>query len=316
MRFPRAINLRSWKLWLRVVGLAAVAYFLFVWKAFWSPDALFVIFLVVFLMFGQAKQYIRRFAPFALLLVSYDGFRGLLPYLNKHVHYTTMINFDRWIGGGTVPTIRLQHLLYHGHLMWYDYYFYGLYMAHFVTPFLLAIAIWKLRPNHYWTYVSGLIALSYAGFLTYLIFPAAPPWLAAQMGYLPKIEHLSTDIWWTWGVHNFPTVYDKFAPNPVAAVPSLHAAYPTLDWLFIRKWFGNKAAAVFAIYPVTLWIGLIYMGEHYLFDVILGIGYAVTVYFATMYCVKRNWTPKVVWQKLRGHSAGPKLTPQSAVSPE
>ena len=279
--------------------MAVIAYYLFIWKAFWSPDALFVIFLLVFVMFGQIKQYVIRFAPFAILLVSYDCLRGFLPYVNKHVHYWQMINFDRWLGGGTVPTVWLQHLLYHGHLSWYDYYFYFLYMAHFLAPFLLGIALWKLRPQGYWSYVTSLVALSYAAFITYLLFPAAPPWLASQMGFLPHVEHLSTDIWWSWGVHNFPTLYDKFAPNPVAAVPSLHAAYPTLDFLYVRRFFGNKVAAVFAIYPISLWLGIVYLGEHYIFDVILGIIYAVVVYAATMYAIRRGWTVRALYQRMR-----------------
>lgn len=300
MRFDvKKLPYRSWLFWLRLAAIGSILYFLLFWKAFWSPDTLFLIFLVVFSLLGQAKQYVWRFAPFALLLLTYDSFRSLVPFLNKHVHYTEMINFDRWLGGGALPTNELQNLLYHGSLHWYDYYFYFLYMAHFLAPFILAVLIWKLRPAHYWTYVAALITLSYAGFLTYLLFPAAPPWLAAQHGLIPPLEKLSTDVWWSWGVHNFPTIYSNLNPNPVAAVPSLHAAYPMLDLLFVWRLFGRKAGMIFAIYPISLWIGVVYLGEHYAFDVFLGMAYAAGAFWAVHHLAGRGWTLRALWRKLR-----------------
>jgi hypothetical protein len=290
-------NYRSTWFWARASALAIIAYFLFLWKAFWSPDALFVIFLVIFSLFGQSKQYVLRFAPFALLLLTYDSFRSLVPFLNKHVHFTEMIRFDRWLGHGVLPTNQLQHWLYHGSLRWYDFYFYALYMAHFLGPFILAILIWKLRPRYYWTYATALITLSYAGFLTYLIFPAAPPWMASDMGLIPHVQKLSTDIWWNWGVHNFPTIYHNLNPNPVAAVPSLHAAYPMLDLLFVWKLFGRKAGAIFAIYPLSLWFGVVYLGEHYAFDVLLGMLYAVITFYGVQAMITRHWTIRRLWHK-------------------
>lgn len=292
---------RSKLFWVRAVILAGLAYLLFLWKVFWSPDSLFVIFLIIFSLFGQFKQYLVRFLPFAALLLAYDSFRSIVPFLNSHVHYTEMIDFDRWLGRGGVPTLQLQHLLFpNGALHWYDFYFYSLYMAHFLAPFILAIVIWKLRPQQYWVYITALIGLSFAGFLTYLAFPAAPPWLAAQKGLIPPITHLSTNIWWAFGVHNFPTIWSNLNPNPVAAVPSLHAAYPTLDWLFVWRLFGRKVGAIFALYPLSIYVGVVYLGEHYVFDVALGILYAVAAYVVVTRFVKRGWTFRRLWHN-HGH---------------
>jgi hypothetical protein len=269
------------RFWLQAIYCLCLAYILIVWRAIWTPDLLFFMFLLLFAVYGQGKQVVVNFGPFLILLLAYDSLRGFAPYVDKHVHYATMINFDRWVGHGQLPTVWLQHLLYHGHLDWYDYYFYILYMCHFLTPLLVAIAIWRHRRQHYNRYVFSFLLLSYAGFVTFLLFPAAPPWMASQMGYIPHIQKISTDIWAAMGVHNYTAIYDKLSPNLVAAVPSLHAAYPTLMVLFITRAFGWRWGLASLWYPISLWIGVIYLGEHYLFDVTLGITYAVTSFALT-----------------------------------
>jgi len=89
-------------------------------------------------------------------------------------------------------------------------------------------------------------------------------------------------------VHNFPTLYEKFAPNQVAAVPSLHSAYPTLVALFIRQLYGARWGAVAFLYPISVWIGVVYMGEHYVFDVIFGAAYAVAAFYGVS-ALMRVW---------------------------
>jgi hypothetical protein len=271
------------RFWLQVAYLICLFYILAFWRAIWTPDLLFFMFLLLFALYGQGRDFIINFGPFVVLLLVYDSLRSFAPYLNKHVHYMQMPDFDRWLTHGTLPTIWLQQHLYHGYLTWYDYYFYILYMCHFLTPLLIAIAIWKWRPQHYNRYVTAFLLMSYAGFVTYILFPAAPPWLASQMGYIPHVNRISSDVWWALGVHNFSVLYNKFSPNEVAAVPSLHAAYPTMMFLFIRRAFGWRWALAFSWYPVSMWVGVVYLGEHYVFDVLLGIAYAITAYVVT------NW---------------------------
>jgi membrane-associated phospholipid phosphatase len=66
----------------------------------------------------------------------------------------------------------------------------------------------------------------------------------------------------------------------VAAVPSLHAAYPVLVLLFFwgraRPWLR----ALLVAYPLAMAFTLVYGGEHYVFDVVLGWVYAVAVFAA------------------------------------
>lgn len=262
--------------------IAAVALFVLE-RNFWTPDTLFVVLLALAIVFGKARAFLYRFVPFIGLLLVYDSFRGIADNLNKSVHFTTMINFDRFLFGGTLPTAWLQHLWWHGHVSWYDFYFYFFYTIHFLAPVLVALLIWWKRDKLYWTYMWGFIILSFAGFFTYLIFPAAPPWMAAQQGYIIEpIHRISSDIWYAMGITNFSEVYSKLSPNEVAAVPSLHAAYPTLMLLFLARAFGWRRVWWLIFYPISLWIGIVYLGEHYVFDTVLGIVYAFGAYFAAV----------------------------------
>ena len=66
---------------------------------------------------------------------------------------------------------------------------------------------------------------------------------------------------------------DFLNPNPVAAMPSLHAAYPWLSFLALRK-YSKKLGWFFLPYPILVWFSVVYLGEHYVIDVIAGVVYA------------------------------------------
>jgi hypothetical protein len=278
----------------RVVGaIGAVAYIVIfaLRPSFPTPDKIFVFLLLVFMAFGQGWEVIKRFAPFVGLLLVYESFRGLVPSLNNHVNYTWLPHMDRLIFG-TLPTVTLQRWLWQGHVVWYDFVLYGAYTLHFVLPFTLAVLIWKFREPHYWRFVATYLVVSFAGFLTFLVFPASPPWMASDKGYIEPIRRISSDVWAAFGIKDFPSVYNTISPNPVAAMPSLHAAYATLLIIFVYKLFGKKWAALAALYPFCIYLGTVYTGEHFAIDEIAGIIYAIGAYLLTGY-IFRTVLPKI-----------------------
>lgn len=230
------------------------------------------------MMFAQAKEMLKHLLPFVALLLVYESFRGLVPHLNANVNYLWMPDVDKLLFGGTLPTVTLQQWWWHGSVVWYDFVFYLAYMLHFILPIGLALVIWKYREKFYWQYITTYLLVSFAGFITFLLFPAAPPWLASDKNLIPHVTHVSTDIFRALGVQDFPSVYNKISPNPVAAVPSLHAAYATLLVIFTYKLFGKRWALLTCIYPLIIFVGTVYSGEHYAIDEIIGLVYAVIGY--------------------------------------
>lgn len=199
--------------------------------------------------------------------------------LNNNVNYTWMIQIDMLLGA--LPTSVLQDVFWNGSVQWYDIALYLVYMLHFVLPFALAIYVWKRREQYYWQYIGTFLVLSFAGFLTFMLFPAAPPWMAARDGYIQPITRISSEVWAVMGVQDFPSVYNKISPNPVAAVPSLHSAYATLIALFMTKFFRSRWRYLAWLYPFLIYFGTVYQGEHYLIDAVLGVLYAVLAYVYT-----------------------------------
>lgn len=274
---------------LRYIGIVGTVVYLAVFirtPSFPTPDKLLVLFTLVAMGFGQARELLKRFVPFVVLLLVYESFRGLVPQLNNRVNYMFMVDADRLIFFGHLPTKLLQNIMWHGQVMWYDFVFYGAYTLHFVLPFALAVLVWKTREKQYWNVITAFLLLSFAGFLTFLAFPAAPPWMASEKSLIEPIARVSSAVWAAFGIHDFPSVYNKISPNPVAAVPSLHAAYSMLFALYVNVLYKNKWRLVAWVYPVLIWVGTVYMGEHYAIDAIIGVLYAVGAYFAAPYVVR------------------------------
>lgn len=261
-----------------------------------TPDKILVFATAVCLIFRQAKEMLKRFVPFVGLLLVYESFRGVVPYLNGHVSYMWMPNVDKFMFGGTLPTAWLQSHLWNGQTQWYDFVLYLTYMLHFVLPFVLAFVVWKVYESQYWRYATAFLAVSFAGFLTFLIVPAAPPWMASDLGYIEPIDRISSSVWASLGIHDFPSVYNKISPNPVAAVPSLHAAYATLFAIFAIKLFKSRWRWLAVIYPAFIYFGTVYQGEHYLIDELLGGLYAVAAYYASPYIVR---SVTHIWQAIQ-----------------
>jgi hypothetical protein len=247
------------------------------------PDQFFLLALLVSLLLNRARTFLWDWAPLIALLWGYDYVRGLVPRINDHVHFQPMIGFDR-LFGDTIPTIALQERFYVADsAQWYDYTAATLYVLHFIVPLAVAFVFWLQDRSLYRRYAAAFLILSYAAYLTYLAFPAAPPWLAAEAGLVPAIHRvlgqtfaqLSDPI-------SLPTLYAKVGVNRVAAVPSLHAAYPLLTTLFVvRK--VPKLLPLFAVYVLGVWTAVIYMGEHYLFDVVAGATYAIAAFLVVIY---------------------------------
>jgi hypothetical protein len=248
-----------------------------------SPDQFFILVLLISLLLGRAKTFLWDWLPLVVLLFGYEYVRGLVPLINEHIHLQPMIDADRFVFGG-VPTIVLQARYYTPDSPhWYDYAAVSLYLAHFILPLGVAFLFWLQDRKIFKEYASGVLILSYLAYLTYLVFPAAPPWLAAQSGLLPPVHRiLSATLMAFRDPIYLPTLYTKLGVNQVAAVPSLHAAYPLLTALFVGEKMP-KLLPLLALYVFSVWMAIVYLGEHYAFDVFMGAIYAVAAYGLVVY---------------------------------
>lgn len=260
---------------LRSTVLLLAAALLIQKRTFWTPDTLLIGVIIIGVVFGKAREFIVRFVPFLGLLVVYDSMRSIADDLNKNVHFWEMINWDRFVFG-ELPTVTLQRWWWDGQVGLLEFYFYFLYTLHFLVPLVVGLILWKLRPRLYWPFVWTIVGVSFMAFITYILFPAAPPWMAKELGYIAEPLHrISSDVWWAMGITNFSEVYSQLSPNAVAAVPSLHSAYPLIAAAFMIVAFGIKRMWWVLVYPISMWIGIVYLGEHYVFDIAAGVLYVL-----------------------------------------
>lgn len=262
-----------------IIYIIIVSIFLFWHRVGFSPDQFFALALIITLLLGRAKQFIRDWSVPVTLFLSYDYLRGLVPILSMRAHIFPMINFDKKIFG-EIPTNKLQDLLFtNGSIHWYDYLTTILYMSHFVIPLVVAFIFWLKKREYFEKYSLALILVSYSAFLTFILFPAVPPWMAAEQGFIPGVYKVMDKVFANLPHPiDLPSVYRFFGANLVAAVPSLHAAYPWLTFLFVRKYF-KRVSFLFIPYVLGVWFAIVYLGEHYVFDIVIGALYSQLVYF-------------------------------------
>lgn len=227
---------------------------------------------------GFLRGLVRDWLPFVALLVAYDSLRGtagrLLP-----VHYMPQIRVDRWLFGGQVPTVTLQHWLWHGRVVWYDVICWAVYLTHFFFTPVLAAVLWRLNRRRFRKFAMLVIGLSFAGLATYAVFPAAPPWMASQRHLIAPITRIVPQVWTVLPLRSSGGIVERgyqYANN-VAAVPSLHAAFSLLVaitlWPRRHRWLRPLVIA----YPLAMAFAVVYTGEHYVSDVLLGWIYTVGV---------------------------------------
>jgi hypothetical protein len=212
--------------------------------------------------------------PLAALLLAYDASRGLADGLGATVHVTEPAAADRWLAGGALPTVVLQH---QWDAPWWEALAALIYGSHFiVTPLVLGI-LWVRNRPQWGRYARLVVGLSAAGLVTYVLYPAAPPWLAAKDGVIEPVQRLSGAGWEVLGLPRAGALLadSQGQVNQVAAVPSLHTAFAVLTCLVLypvakRAW--QRAGLV--AYPVLMAVVLVWSGEHYVVDTLLGAVYA------------------------------------------
>ncbi len=145
------------------------------------------------------------------------------------------------------------------------------------------------------------LTLNVAGFITYHVYPAAPPWYFHSHGCVVDIHaHASegpnlarVDAW--LGVPYFAGMYGR-ASDVFGAMPSLHVAYalivvlegwPTFPWFWRGASIGFFCLMAFAA---------AYLDHHWVLDALGGVAYCTAIV-----AIARWWTNR---RAAKGSSAG------------
>lgn len=255
---------------------------------------------------GFFRGFVTDWLPFFAALFAYDLLRGRADDLFA-AHVFPQIDADRFLFGGEAPTVWLQERLFDPlALQWYDFAAWAVYLTHFFAVFMVAAYLWRQARPRFARFRNMVLTLTAAAFLTYLLFPAVPPWLASDSGALGESQRVVGAVWQELGVSPAAAIWEKGSgfSNEVAAIPSLHTAYPVLILLFFWPGGSRRLRGLCLAYAVAMSLTLVYTAEHYVIDVALGWAYAAGAYLV----VDRIGS----WRRARDRSGLPAPVPAAA----
>jgi membrane-associated phospholipid phosphatase len=208
-----------------------------------------------------------------------------LPYddperLRERLHVRYPVRIDRAIGLGRLPNARLQDALMSrdGEISALDRVLTFGHWAWFMEPHLSLIFILRRDETKFVRAARQMAAAFDIGCAIYIALPTAPPWWAAEHGYTgdDEIDRRMVDVGeQVWG-RAWPALFNGVDGNPWAAMPSLHFGASVLAAMLLSE-SDRRAGAVGWTYALGLGFALVYLGEHYVIDLIAGLGLVAAV---------------------------------------
>ena len=229
---------------------------------------------------GPLAQLLITWAPLSLILVAYAAAAWVSAPLEDGaatnrwgfgLHVAGPADADRALFGA-VPTVWLQERLVDGTPRWYDAVAALVYVTHFVGIPLTTGLVWFRLRERFTAWVAAVLAFAALGVTGYVVYPAAPPWLASEQGAIGAVDRIST-LGWNYlhlDVVGGLTATSQGGSNPVAAMPSLHAGAALLLTLFLWPSARGVWRVALLAYVVAMAVTLVYTGEHYVVDVLAG----------------------------------------------
>ena len=242
-----------------------------------TPDYLLVVLVPIAVLSGRLSRWLADWIPFVAVLLAWEAMRGLAPHLVSATVHMGSLRPERFLFAGKLPTVALQHHLDHGRL--------GelvndastiVYFCHFPVTLGVGMVLWLTERRAYLRYVVAMVVMCLVAFTFFVLYPTAPPWWAADHGAI----HGMRRIFEVTLPSTLSPYYRSLDPNPVAAVPSLHAAMPFLGFLAIRSVWRRAGWAMLG-WCVVVWFSVVYLGEHYALDVVTGVVLATTAWLIT-----------------------------------
>ena len=209
----------------------------------------------------------------------------------------TSISCSTWIGDchfGHDPVALVQHhLASRGHVRLLDVITSLGYNLHLPEPYIVGYFLWRIDRVVYFRFVASALILLVLGFITFILFPAMPPWLSSLRydrphdvfnGFNPFVHSHPLPF------HGTPIFYVfKLAGDAVAAFPSEHAAFPLLEYLALRAAIGRRSRP-FLLWNAFVLFTIVYLGEHWVTDAIAGYVYALVIWVGVAWFTGQLYT--------------------------
>ncbi len=252
------------------------------------PQVSFVVAAVLVLPFialaTRSKEFMTNSALIVAVLLTYESLQGITGTLVHSGSVVSLAPFDQALIGSNFAA-DVQRTFASSVTTFVSTLFYGLHVFLVVIAFVL---FWFKDRTVYRGYTYSLVVTSYLALVTFVVLPTDPPWLAGTAKNLLRT-----------GIEMFPTVFQNAQAmllsgesDVVAAFPSLHAAYATLFSIFMFR-VGRKYGLASLPIAGGVYFSIIYLGQHFLVDLLGGIAYAGISVYAVEWMMARRRSPKL-----------------------
>ena len=243
----------------------------------------------VLLFFSFASDSSRNLArvvfPFLIYGAVYDSMRWYADYIRSPViHLREPYEFDKrffgiqtaqglltpneWLQQRTVPVLD-----FFTGLSYTPFFFVG--ESILLTLYYFFSAEEKRAVRFAWVFVIA----NFVGFSFYYTYPAAPPWYVADHGFVADFTVRASAAGTIRfdklvGVPIMQGFYGKSA-DVFGAIPSLHIVYPFLAMCY--GWRLPRFRWVALGYFLLVCFAAVYLNHHYVLDILVGLGVALSV---------------------------------------
>lgn len=245
----------------------------------------------------NTRRFLGVFWPFIATGALYESLRYCLVAATAgRIHVAELYRLDRaWFGTGTHT---LNEVFTAHHWVVADLaagLAYLIYVAEYLALAMVVLFAGNATRAH--TFARGFLVVNAMGFLTYLVYPAAPPWYVAAHGLGPAVlgsapsPGAAARFDALLGTQVFEDLY-RHSIDVFGALPSLHAAYPVMAAILAfrtceLRWARWPAAG----YAALMCFSAVYLQHHYVIDVVFGLVYGTIAAIAVLAWERRHPAP-------------------------
>ncbi|KAF9112082.1 Aureobasidin resistance protein Aur1 [Mortierella sp. AM989] len=230
----------------------------------------------------KTRQFMLPFLAIAAWLILFYCCRFIPSAWRPHIFTSVLPALENILYGGNISEMLAQTTSPLKDLLaWMPY---G--VLHFALPFITAVLIVIFGPPGTLPVFARTFGyMNLAGVLTQLLFPCAPPWYETNYGALEPATYSMPGspgglarVDEILGLDMYKSTFTA-SPLVFGAFPSLHSACAWQLAFFLVFIFGPRSIPFVVGYVFWIWWATMYLGHHYVVDLVGGAGYAVVAFW-------------------------------------